>query len=222
MDFGPQPGEDPWPTLDQLSRLAGQLPGNRFRGQDLAQFLLETRSYEPIPLTLEPRGISLFPIPDFQYSLSIVEPSDALEVELLETEHPPLAVHRGQHEIFEITEPTVLWIATDAEAHLSREDGKEFQRIWESERPSEIASLLTDAGLLRILAKLRERPDATVPMDEHQFADLIHPVATESGRHDLVLLLREHGLVEKSSGTIRLTDWGRQVLDVYATPQSAS
>jgi hypothetical protein len=39
LDFGPQPGEPPWPTLAELSVRPGQLPGNRFRGQDLAQIL---------------------------------------------------------------------------------------------------------------------------------------------------------------------------------------
>jgi hypothetical protein len=36
LDLGPQPGEAPWPTLEELSRLPGQIPGNRYRGQDLA------------------------------------------------------------------------------------------------------------------------------------------------------------------------------------------
>jgi hypothetical protein len=189
-----------------------------------AMYLFQTWSYEPIPVTLEPWGISLFPIPDYQYNLTIIDALDDPEVEIAHSEGDHLSIAPGPHSILQITDPAVIWIATEAAAYLKREGSPGFpdsERVWESARPSDIADLLTDSRVLEVLRQIRERESAGGTFSEHEFVELVTPQARELDRYDLVLLLREHGMVRKSGESVALTDWGRQMIDMYASPPIA-
>jgi len=173
--------------------------------------LFETRSYEPIPVTIEPWGIPLYPIPEYSYVVDVHEGRNFRKDQL---EGRTRAV--GGYEARVISDPITLWLSASDRHTIHRHGGAVSGLVWESTRPSEIASLLTDQRLARLLQEAADLQAARQTVFEHQFAAMVTPLAKETGHHDLVLLLREHGVVQKKGGTIVLTEWGRQVAIMYS------
>jgi hypothetical protein len=177
-----------------------------------------TTSYDPIPVTIEPWGISLFPIPDYVYAVDA--PNGEMNFSSVLSEEGPRATWSYDSKL--LTEPITIWLGGLDRHTIHRRGGPVPGLVWESTRPSEIGSLLTDRRLAQVLQEAADREDRGQMVFEHQFPDLVSSLVRETGHRDLVLLLREHGIVQKRGGIISLTEWGRQVARMYSSDSEES
>ena len=102
------------------------------------------------------------------------------------------------------------------------EHGATLHLVWDSERPSTIAPILTASEVSQAILQVYRREITGDHVGEHAFVEMLTPYARSTGRYDMVLLLREHGLVQKHDGEIVTTAWGRQFANSYAEPIAPS
>lgn len=177
----------------------------------IAHFL--SASYDLLPITLEPWGISLFPLPEYRYDLITQSDTGPPEIQLGDHSRKIL----NQHDSVQIVEPIIIWLAGSQGHTMHRFGRHRSELVWESKRPSELSTLLTDPRLADLLRKVSALEGAQNTVWEHEFAEMVTPLAKETRHYDLVLLLREHGMVRKQGAVITLTDWGRQVADMHSS-----
>jgi hypothetical protein len=165
-----------------------------------------------VPLSIEPWGISLYPIRDYLY---VLDAEDAHGPPQLQASGG--AVYTPERDsLVQVTEPISVWLSGSHAVH--RVGGQYSGLVWASTHPSEVDSVMSDPHVGSILLHLHDLRTAGRKVHEHEFADLVTPFARSSGRYDIVLLLREHGLIQKKDREILLTEWGAQVSQMAASP----